>query len=72
MARVRRKFVDVLNMDHRSAEIIGLISELYWIETNCWIHLLSELWQVIKPICDEIKDLVTNLFIMAVRYAVNE
>lgn len=36
---VHRKFVDALNTDHRSVEIIRLISELYWIETDCRIHL---------------------------------
>lgn len=39
---VHRKFVDALNTDHRSVEIIRLISELYWIETDCRIHLLSD------------------------------
>lgn len=89
MAHVRREFVDALNTDHRSVEIIRLISELYWIETDCRIHLLSDservferrqrsililfqLWQVLKPIFDGTKDLATNLFIKAVRYAVNE
>lgn len=42
MAHVRRKFVDALNTDCRSAEIIRLISELYWKETDCRIHLSSE------------------------------
>lgn len=89
MAYVRRKFVEALNTDHRSVEIIQLISELYWIETDCRIHLLSDservierrqrsipilsqLWQFLKPIFDGTKDLATNLFIKAVRYAVNE
>lgn len=89
MAHVRRKFVDALNTDHRSVEIIRLISELYWIETDCRIHLLSEeervferrqrslpllsqLWQFLKPIFDETEGFAANLFIKAVRYAVNE
>lgn len=42
MVHVRRKFVDALNTNHRSVEIIRLISELYWIKTDCCIHLLSE------------------------------
>lgn len=89
MAHVRRKFVDALSTDHRSAEIIRLISELYWIETDCRIHLLSEdervlerrqrslpllsqLWQILKPIFDETLGFAANLFIKAIRYAVNE
>ena len=67
----------------------SLISELYWIETDCRIHLLSEeervferrqrslpllsqLWQFLKPIFDETEGFAANLFIKAVRYAVNE
>lgn len=89
MAHVRRKFVDALNADHRSAEIILLISDLYWIEADCRIHLLSkdervlerqhrslpilsQLWQFLKPIFDETDGFAVNLFIKAVRYAVNE
>ncbi len=89
MAHVRRKFVDALSTDHRSAEIIRLISELYWIETDCRIHLLSEdervlerrqrslpllsqLWLILKPIFDDTQGFAANLFIKAVRYAVNE
>jgi hypothetical protein len=36
------------------------------------ISILSELWQYLKPIFDETKDLAANLFIKAVCYAVNE
>lgn len=89
MAHVRHKFVDALQTDHRSATVVHLISELYWIESDCRIHLLSEceralerqqrsipvlseLWQLLKPIFDESKDFAPNLFIKAVRYAVNE
>lgn len=42
MAHVRRKFVDALQTDHRAAEIINLISNLYWVETDCRIHFLSQ------------------------------
>ena len=42
MAHVRRKFVDALQTDHRSADIINLISNLYWVEADCRINLLSE------------------------------
>lgn len=89
MAHVRRKFVDALQTDHRSADIINLISSLYWVETDCRIHLLSEderrverqkratpilaeIWQMIKPIYDQTREETANLFLKAVRYAVNE
>ncbi len=89
MAHVRRKFVDALHTDSRSAQVVQLISELYWIESDCRIHflseperalerqrrsipILSELWQLLKPIFDETKDFAATLFIKAVRYAVNE
>lgn len=85
MVRVRRKFVEALHTDSRSAKVVQLISELYWVESDCRIHFLSvperalerqkrsipilhELWQILKPIFDETKDLA----IKAVRYAVNE
>lgn len=42
MAHVRRKFVDALQTDHRAADIINLISNLYWVETDCRIHFLSQ------------------------------
>lgn len=42
MAHVRRKFVDALNTDERSVEVVNLISELYRIESDCKIHFLSE------------------------------
>lgn len=41
MAHVRQ-FVDALQTNHRSSKVVSLISELYWIETDCPIHLLSE------------------------------
>lgn len=89
MAHVRRKFVDALQTDHRSADIINLISSLYWVETDCRIHFLSEderrlerqkratpilaeIWQMIKPIYDQTREETANLFLKAVRYAVNE
>ena len=89
MAHVRRKFVDALHTDSRSAKVIQLISELYWVESDCRIHflseseraserqqrsipILSELWQLLKPVFDETKDFAATLFIKAVRYAVNE
>lgn len=89
MAHVRRKFVDALQTDSRSAKVVRLISELYWVESDCRIHflsdaeralerqqrsipILSELWQLLKPVFDETKDFAATLFIKAVRYAVNE
>lgn len=42
MAHVRRKFVESLQSDSRSADIVNLISELYWIESDCRIRFLSE------------------------------
>ena len=42
MAHVRRKFVEALHADSRSAKVVQLISELYWIESDCRIHFLSE------------------------------
>ena len=89
MAHVRRKFVDALQTDSRSAQVVRLISELYWIESDYRIEflsdaeralerrqrsipILSELWQLLKPIFDETKDFATTLFIKTVRYAVNE
>ena len=98
MAHVRRKFVDALQTDHRSADIINLISNLYWVEADCRINLLSEderrmerqkraipilaeIWQMIKPVLSartiyEIEVTTrgdtANLFLKAVRYAVNE
>ena len=89
MAHVRRKFVDALQTDSRSAKVVRLISELYWIESDYRIEflsdaeralerrqrsipILSELWQLLKPIFDETKDFATTLFIKTVRYAVNE
>ena len=42
MAHVRRKFVEALHADSRSAKVVQLISELYWIELDCRIHFLSE------------------------------
>jgi len=89
MAHLRRKFVESLQTDGRSAEIMNLISELYWVETDCRIHFLSEdarreerrrrsvpilgeIWQKIKPIFDETREHASNLFIKAIRYAVNE
>lgn len=33
---------------------------------------MGELWELIKPIYDETKDYNANLFIKAIRYAVNE
>lgn len=89
MAHVRRKFVEASNSDHRSVEVMDLISELYWVETDCRIRFLSEderveerrsrsipilgeIWQKIKPVFDETYGHTANLFIKAVRYAVNE
>ena len=89
MAHVRRKFVDALHTDSRSAPVVQLISELYWVESDCRIHFLSEseralerqrrsipilsdLWQLLKPIFDDTRDFAATLFIKAVRYAVNE
>ena len=89
MAHVRRKFVDALQTDHRSADIINLISNLYWVEADCRINLLSEderrmerqkraipilaeIWQMIKPVFDQTRGDTANLFLKAVRYAVNE
>lgn len=89
MAHVRRKFVDALQADHRSADIINLISNLYWVEADCRINLLSEderrmerqkraipilaeIWQMIKPVFDQTRGDTANLFLKAVRYAVNE
>ena len=89
MAHVRRKFVDVLQTDHRSADIINLISNLYWVEADCRINLLSEderrmerqkraipilaeIWQMIKPVFEQTRGDTANLFLKAVRYAVNE
>lgn len=42
MAHVRRKFVDTLNEDHRFEDMVHLISELYWVESDCRIRFLSE------------------------------
>lgn len=42
MAHVRRKFIEALQSDRRSADIVNLISELYWIESDCRIGFLSE------------------------------
>ncbi len=42
MAHVRRKICRCLNTDERSVEVVNLISELYWIESDCKIHFLSE------------------------------
>ena len=89
MAHVRRKFVDALQTDHRSADIINLISNLYWVEADCRINLLSEderrmerqkraipilaeIWQMIKPVFEQTRGDTANLFLKAVRYAVNE
>ena len=89
MAHVRRKFVYALQTDHRSADIINLISNLYWVEADCRINLLSEderrmerqkraipilaeIWQMIKPVFDQTRGDTANLFLKAVRYAVNE
>ena len=89
MAHVRRKFVDALQTDHRSADIISLISNLYWVEADCRINLLSEderrmerqkraipilaeIWQMIKPVFEQTRGDTANLFLKAVRYAVNE
>lgn len=89
MAHVRRKFVDALQIDHRSADIINLISNLYWVEADCRINLLSEderrmerqkraipilaeIWQMIKPVFEQTRGDTANLFLKAVRYAVNE
>lgn len=89
MAHVRRKFVDALQADHRSADIINLISNLYWVEADCRINLLSEderrmerqkraipilaeIWQMIKPVFEQTRGDTANLFLKAVRYAVNE
>ena len=89
MAHVRRKFVDALQTDHRSADIINLISSLYWVEADCRINLLSEderrmerqkraipilaeIWQMIKPVFEQTRGDTANLFLKAVRYAVNE
>ena len=89
MAHVRRKFVDALQTAHRSADIINLISNLYWVEADCRINLLSEderrmerqkraipilaeIWQMIKPVFEQTRGDTANLFLKAVRYAVNE
>ena len=89
MAHVRRKFVDALQTDHRSADIINLISNLYWVEADCRINLLSEderrmerqkraipilaeIWQMIIPVFEQTRGDTANLFLKAVRYAVNE
>lgn len=42
MAHVRRKFVDAMNTDSRSVEIVNLISELYWVEADMKIQFLTE------------------------------
>ena len=42
MAHVRRKFVDALQTDSRSAKVVRLISELYWIESDYRIEFLSD------------------------------
>lgn len=89
MAHVRRKFIDALQTDHRAAQIVNLISSLYWVETDCRINVLSheerrlerqkraipilgEIWQTIKPLFDKTREETANLFLKAVRYAVNE
>ena len=89
MAHVRRKFVDALQTDHRSADINNLISNLNWVEADCRINLLSEderrmerqkraipilaeIWQMIKPVFEQTRGDTANLFLKAVRYAVNE
>lgn len=89
MAHVRRKFVEASNCDRRSVEVMELISELYWVETDCRIRFLSEeerleerrrrsipilgdIWQKIKTVFDENREQASNLFLKAVRYAVNE
>lgn len=43
------------------------------LERQRWsIPVLSELWQLLKPIFDDTKDFAATLFIESVRYAVNE
>lgn len=41
MANVRRKFVEALQTDSRVVGIINKISELYWIESDCKIHMYT-------------------------------
>ena len=65
MAHVRRKFVEALHADSRSAKVVQLISELYWIELDCRIHFLSESKAFYT-------DFAATLFTKAVRYAVHE
>ena len=89
MVHVRRKFVEAFQTNSCSAKVVQLISELYWVESDCRIHFLSDaervlerqqrsililsaLWQLLKPIFDNTQDFAANLFIKAVRYAVNE
>lgn len=41
MAHARRKFLDAMQTDARAADFINLISELYWIESDCRIRVLT-------------------------------
>lgn len=68
MTHVRRKFVEALHTDSRSAKVVQLISELYWVESDCRIHFLSEAERALEkqkrsiPILHEVWQLLKPIF----------
>lgn len=68
MAHVRRKFVESLPTDSRSAKVVQLISELYWVESDCRIHFLSESERALErqkrsiPILHELWQILKPIF----------
>ena len=66
MAHVRRKFVEALHADSRSAKVVQLISELYWIEFS---FRVGTCFREAKAFYT---DFAATLFTKAVRYAVHE
>lgn len=68
MAHVRRKFVEVLHTDSCLAKVVQLISELYWVESDCRIHFLSESERILErqkqsiPVLRELRQLLKRIF----------
>lgn len=62
------KICRCLNTDERSVEVVNLISELYWIESDCKIHFLSEderrkeRQQRALPVLDKLWQIIKPIF----------
>lgn len=64
--------VSIVVRNSSSSPAFYLKMKVSWSYDNALFPLLSQLWQILKLIFDETKSFVANLFIRAVRCAVNE